>query len=191
MSKRVQRKHRALIQKFFHPFFRHATGVTHKSCKYSDNFMSARGTHLSENCLSLWQCVLTYELKLIRPVGRHLLRHSQSPVHRDPYCSIGEASWIYIIISILFISYFGVLCNVDAHVWACLCVYTDGNVGVLRVLAYGGQRRTTGTAPQVRSTLLFETRPSLICVNWLTGEHQTPACFPLPGSRIISMCGHV
>lgn len=104
MSKRLQRKHRALIQKFFHPFFSHAKGVTHKICKYSDNFMSARGTHLSENCLSLWQCVLTYELKLIRPVGRHLLRHSLSPLRRDPHCSIGEASWIYITISILFIS---------------------------------------------------------------------------------------
>lgn len=42
---------------------------------------------------------------------------------------------------------FGVLCNVDVHVWACLCVYADVNVGVLRVSACRGQRITTGTAP--------------------------------------------
>ncbi|KAM7335831.1 hypothetical protein ACRRTK_004324 [Alexandromys fortis] len=36
MSKRIQRKHQALIQKLFCPFFSNGKVVTHECCKYSD-----------------------------------------------------------------------------------------------------------------------------------------------------------
>lgn len=183
ISKRLQREHKPLKQYLFQPFFSNGKGVTHESCKCSDDSMSGKGTHLSQKHLSFWQDVLTFELKLIGAVGMHLLRHSQGLLHRDSHCSIAEAPWIYITISIILICFLclsvSFMCTCG-HICMCMhiCMWRpEDNHGCcfIGVVSLG---------------FCDLTRNSLICLKWLAREPEASACFHFPSAVITSGYDH-